>query len=186
MTHYGALVLLVLFAAACLGGCATYVNIPPQVGDVAQHDPNLETVLKVELQALRALEEDRPPAKTYRVVLPPGTSTQSYDAIVPQVSTLAIWTGAVAATQPASGGGGTEDGGTVEIRQVRIRGGFAQADIVRPADAAQPNGPQQLATVSLKWDMIVGWHVNRVRIWRIGVDDALVHSIREAEIDIQK
>ena len=92
---------LVLFALVLLGGCATYVNIPPQSGDVAGHDPNGDTVLKVELQALRRLEEDRAPTKVYRVVLPLGTSGASYDAVVPQISPLATWGGA-AATQPTT------------------------------------------------------------------------------------
>lgn len=157
-------------------GC-TYVNIPAVSGDVASHDPNHSDVLKVNLQALRALEADRPPAAEYRIVLPAGTSAAAYQAVVSQVSDKAIG-GADGTAAPAGAA-------VVEARQVRIRWPYAQVDLIRPAEADKPEGLKELVTVYLKHDIIAGWHVTRLRPWRIPLEAALVESIKEAHVDIK-
>jgi hypothetical protein len=151
------------------------VNIPAESGDVASHDPNLKTVLSLELQALRGVNDSLDPSESPFVILPKGTGPAGYEAIVPQVAPKASWSTAA----PPAGSL------VLEVRQVRVRGTYAQADVIRPANVAQPEGPREVVTVYLHYDLVFGWHVERLRPWRIGVDDALVQSAREAEVDIK-
>jgi len=160
---------------ALLSGCA-WINIPAQGGDYgADHDPNDERVLRIELQALRAVDEPLGPDAAVFVILPKDTLPASYEAVVPQVSAKAAWS----AKPPATGAL------VLEVRQVRVRGTFAQADVIQPANAAEPEGLKQVVTVYLHRDIVVGWHVERLRPWHIGVEEALVQSEREAEINIK-
>jgi hypothetical protein len=158
-----------------LAGCASWVNIPAENGDAAAHDPNLKTVLKIELQAVRAVNDSIDPVGAPFVILPKDTTAASYEAVVPQVSPKASWS----TNAPPAGAL------VLEVRQVRVRGTYAQADVIRPATKGQPEGPGEVVTVYLHYDMVFGWHVERLRPWRIGVDDALVQSAREAEVDIK-
>jgi hypothetical protein len=169
------LCLAVPVVSLVLGGCASWVNIPAESGDMASHDPNLKTVLNLELQAVRGVNDSLDPSDAPFVILPKGTAPAGYEGLVPQVAPRASWsTGA-----PPTGAL------VLEVRQVRVRGTYAQADVIRPATAAQPEGPREVVTVYLHYDMVFGWHVERMRPWRVPVDEALVQSTREAEVDIK-
>jgi hypothetical protein len=159
-----------------LAGCATWVNIPAEPGDLASHDPNLETVLKIDLQAVRAVLNTIDPEAPVHIILPPGTVPLGYEAVVPKVNEKAAWS----VNPPPPGAL------VLEVRQVRVRGSFAQADVIAPADPTQRNGPKIVNTVYLHYDVIAGWDVTQVRAWPISVDAALVKSVREAEIDIKQ
>lgn len=162
--------------ALALGGCATYVNIPAQSGDVAGHDTNVKRVLEVQLAALSAVHEMRPAPGPFRVVLPAGTSDASYQALVPKISDQATWS----SDEVAPGAY------VLQAKQVRIRGWYAQVDIVRPATATTPDGPKQLVTVNLRSDPVVGWHADGIKVWAMPLEKALFESVRQSNIDIRQ
>jgi hypothetical protein len=145
------------------GACTPYVNIPPNEGDVASHDPNRETVQDVIVAATRAALAENPIEQPFHVVLPPGTLPLTYDQTLPKISPHAVW-----ASQ-----GVPEGEPFMEIRQVRIRGSNAEVDIIRPFTVADPEGYRQVVTVTLKWDPVAKWQAERLRAWRISVDQAM-------------
>lgn len=157
--------ILVFFLAA---GCATYVNIPPHPGDLAAHDPNLETVQQVCRAALQAVLEDQPIEGPYQFVLPAGSSPVTYEKTAVALGHQARWK--VEGTET--------DLPVLEVRQVRIRGWVAQADVIRPLNPQDPKGPQQMVTVDLQWDAGRGWYARRLYLWRLSVEQALQESLR--------
>ena len=169
LTTYLAVATVALFT----GGCATWVNIPAETGDVAGHDPNISTVLKIELQSLRTLTEEIDPDAKVVVLLPPGSTPVSYEQVVPKVGPKASWS----TTPPAPAAL------VLDMRQVRVRGSYAQVDAVQPASPTQPEGPKQLTTVYLHYDIVAGWHVTSVHHWQIPLEQALLKSQREADLN---
>ncbi len=166
-----ALCLLTVSGALMFGGCASYVNIPPQVGDLALHSPNHPTVALVEAEAIRGLVLEQPPDLPYQVSLPPKTSSSSYETVLKHLGENAQW--------PEEG---PQAGVPVlEVRQLRLRGWYAQVDVLRPSSFNQPDGPTQLTTVWLKWYPFAGWRFQRAHVWSLGVDEALSESRRLAE-----
>ncbi len=164
-----------LLSALFLAGCATYVNIPALDGDLAVHDPNVQSVQQVVTAALQALLAVRPIDGPYQVVLPKGMTGEYANPILKALGAQARW---VTTTQPASGLP------VLNACQVRIRGWLAQVDILCPRDPKQPLGFQQLVTVDLRWDLTYGWHSQQVRPWNINPEDALkisAHSQIEAQ-----
>ncbi len=151
---------LVLLAGSLLTGCSTYVNIPPQSGDVAINNPNMKDVLNVESKALSAVVADRPLNGGYNVQLPEGTSDKSYDFVVGSLDEHA-------------GRAGDGNLPTLHVAQVRVRGMKGEVDVVRPSDTTKVDSPSQLVTVYLNWHFFDGWMVDRVRPWHIPVDQAL-------------
>ena len=152
-----------LAVLAALAGCAAYVNVPDQGGDIAMHNPNLPTVGEVEAESLRAVLMTRPINRQFQVVLPPGTRPAQYVAVTSQLGEQATW----------SFKAPPEEMPTVWVRQVRIRGGSAEVDVVVPDDPSRPTGPFKLMTARLKWSAFGGWRTHRVRSWRTGVRDTL-------------
>jgi len=152
-----------------LSGCSTYVNIPPQTGDVAQHNPNTDTVEEISIIAARAVLADNPIKGPFRVVLPKGTLQETYERAVPRISADAV--GSAATTQPFE-----QAGPVIDVRQIRIRGWRASVDVIRPISPANPDAGQQVVTVDLKHDVIAGWGVESMRTWRTSVDKALLQS----------
>lgn len=150
---------------ALLSGCTPYVNIPPNEGDFASHDPNRETVQEVIVAASRAALAESPIDQPFHVVLPPGTLPLTYDQTLPKISPHAIWS--------AQGVGEGEP--FLEVRQVRIRTSNAEVDLVRPFNIADPGGYQQVSTVTLTWDPVAKWQPERIRSWRTSVEKALRH-----------
>jgi len=152
-----------LTASLLATGCATYVNIPSREGDVAVHDPNEGAVQRVEIAAGRAAIAERRGEGQFQVVLPRGTSPLTYDQVLPKISPDAVH----------FKDGPREGVAVVEIREIRIRGMDAEADVVRPWDLADPSGYSQVLTVEMKWDPVGLWQVVRVTGWRTDVDSAL-------------
>lgn len=151
------------FVAVCIGtGCATYVNIPPQPGDVARHDPNDLSIVQAMGEALNAAVVDQPIQGRYAIVLPEGVSADSYKVVAARLGEAAVWPGDV--ERP--------DIPLVEVKEVRIRGLSAQVDIVRPTSPTV-GAPGQVVTVYLQQNPVTGWHVEQVRIWRANVQDVL-------------
>lgn len=146
-----------------LGGCNPWVNIPPTAGDAAAHDPNLKTVQEVAIVAARAALADNAPTEQFQVVLPKGTLPVTYDTTLPRISKLATWTP----------GGPREGAGVVEVRQIRIRGSRAEADVVRPMTFSDPDGYQQVVTAYMSWDPVSQWRADRVSVWRTSVERAM-------------
>jgi hypothetical protein len=162
---------LLCLGALCLallsggGGCTPYVNIPPNEGDFASHDPNRETVQDVIVAASRAALAESPVDQPFHVILPPGTLPLTYDQTLPKISPHAVW----------ASEGAPEGAPFMEIRQVRIRGSNAEVDIIRPFSVADPEGFQHVVTVTLKWDAVAKWQAERLRAWRTSVDRAMRH-----------
>jgi len=163
-------------AAAVLGGCTTYVNIPSRAGDVAVHNPNDDTVKDVEAGALRGAISERPINEPFEVILPEGSLPSTYDWVLPHVGPHAVW----------SKNGAHEGQPVVEVREIRIRGSSAQVDVIRPWDPGDPSGYQQLVTVELSWDPITHWQTDRVAGWRTSVDKALRTKPYEPPPDINR
>ncbi len=149
---------------ALSAGCSTYVNIPPIEGDVAAHDTNESSVRQLMAAAGAAVLQERPIPGKFVVVLPRGTRPETYDYVLPRISSNAVW----------SSGGPTGDEPTIEIRQIRIRGSNAEADVIRPLVAGEPGTTRQLVTVDLEWNFFEPhWLVQQVRVWHTSVDRAL-------------
>lgn len=161
--------------------CSTYVNIPPQTGDVAGNDPNVVDVVTVQAKALKAVIEDRPSKVPYRFMLPPGSNSQSYRQAQEELGDLAVH--GLTLPDNSAGEAGAKVNPPAEVRQVMVRGWTAQIDIVRPSDPNVAGSTLQLVTVYLKWQFVDGWHVQRMHAWHIPVDAALNKSRLEAETE---
>lgn len=147
-----------------MGGCATYVNIPAQGGDVARHDPNLDTVQQVIGAAMAAVLADQPIDGPFQIILPRGTNTPIGENMARSLDPRASWNrGTQTPNMPA-----------LNARQVRVRGWYAQVDVIRTLSDNNP----QLITVDLKWNPVDGWLSQRLRLWRIPVEEALIQSAR--------
>lgn len=157
---------LLLVAGSLFTGCSTYVNIPPQSGDVALNSPNMKDVLNVELRSIKAVVNDRPLNGGYNVVLPKGTDDKSYAYVIGKLDEHAGRAGDLPGVKLS----------VIEVAQVRVRGMKSEVDIVRPSDATQIDSPRQLVTVYLKWHFFDGWLVDRIRPWHIALDKALIQS----------
>ncbi len=162
------LTLVALFLTSL--GC-DYVNIPQTTGDVAEHDPNRPLVQRVTVESLRAALADRPIDGVFAIALPKGTLATTYQAVTSQVGDRAL----AANSEPREGVP------TLDVKQVYVRGWKAHTDIVRPANAAQPTGVQQLVTVYLRYDPVAGWYLDSVRTWRVDVREALRLSQQDIE-----
>jgi len=167
-------------------GCSTYVNIPPQTGDVAGNDPNVLDVVTVQAMAIRAVIEDRPSKRKYVFMLPPGSNTTSYRQVEEELGDLA--THGLSLPDANSANSANVEGQAVkpppvEVRQVMIRGWTSQIDIIRPSDPNTSGTPLQLVTVYLKWQFFDGWTVQRMHAWHIPVDAALNRSRLEADTE---
>ncbi len=155
-----------------LAGCGQYVNIPQDPGDVAAHSPNLLNARQTAVAAVQAVLEDRPLGRPYRLVLPVGSSDATYAYAMGQLGADASWSDQA---PPA-------DIPVIDVRHIRIRSWLAQVDVIRPVDARQPGGMQQLMSVYLKFDWGRSWYVDRMHLWRIPLEDALFQA-RYSDID---
>lgn len=146
------LAIALLVAAAGLTGCKTYVNIPPQAGDIASHDANSKTVRDVMVTAAAAAMAERSIEGPYQVVLPEGTSALTYAAVAARLGDQASY----------NMDGPSPETPVLEVQQVRIRAAVAEVDLARPV------GPDrsELVTAYLDWSPAGGWAADRLRVWR--------------------
>ena len=149
-------IILLLILAACIAGCGHYVNIPPQQGDFAFHNPNRKAPSVVMLLALQKVLEDQPIQGQFQVIMPVGTTPQTYATILPQLGENAMW----------SSDGQARQIPMVMVDQIRIRTTHAQVDVIRPYEAGKTALARQLVTVYLKYDPISKWYVTRMKQWR--------------------
>ncbi len=153
--------LLIVPVLALLTGCTTYINIPPQPGDLAVHNPNNGTVREVESTGLAAVLAGRSAGQRLGVKLPEGTDAETYKRIITPLGDKVYQDEAV---QPKA---------FAEVRRVAVRGRYAEVDIVMPEPTSQV---PQLYTAYLAWEPGRGWYSQRVKHWRIPVGDALEAS----------
>jgi len=142
-------------------GCQSYVNIPAQDADTANHNPNGATVRKVVVLAIRAALDDAGVDGPVEVMLPANTNKLSYTQIV-----SALGDQAVSPFDDEAGASSTK--GVVFAKGVRIRAAKAEVDVARPVG----DGIDQLVTVYLSWKPLGGWQADRVHVWRgVPVDE---------------
>lgn len=140
-----------------ISGCSLYVNIPEQSGDVARNDPNLKAVGKAQEAALHHLYQQRSFTQPVQIMLPEGTTPETYQAMMAQIGELATYNLDAA----------RDDMPTLEVKRVLIRHPFAEIDVSRPAFANEPLGPTELVTVYMKWGPFTQWRIERVRVWQM-------------------
>jgi hypothetical protein len=145
-----------LACTAWLVGCAHYVNIPSQQGDMAYHDPNAKAPRAVMQAALQKALELRPMDAPFQVMLPIGTVPTTYATMLARVSAHAMW----------SSDGRSKDLPIVRVDQVRIRGRQAEVDIVMPIYPGDTAAVAQMITVVLRLEAMSKWYVVRVNEWR--------------------
>jgi hypothetical protein len=147
--------LTLLLVLACLFtlGCQTYVNIPRQGADTANHNPNGKTVRKVMIHAIRTALLDGGIVEPVQLMLPEETSMLTYTFIANEIGDQVVLADdeAIATVR-----------GVVFAKGVRIRGNSGEVDIVRPVG----DGIDQLVTVYLTWKPVNGWYADSVRVWR--------------------
>jgi len=146
--------ILSLCLLASLTGCNPYlyINVPAQYGDLARNDPNADIVRTVEVAALRHMLALRPLEAPTAIKLPEPSTDLTY-------ADIARRAGGEGAVVPI---GEAEDAPTrVEITQVRIRGVFAEIDMMYPTVSGMP----QLLTVYLEYKPMSDWMVDRVQDW---------------------
>jgi len=148
--------ILLLALAACLAGCGHYVNIPPQQGDFAFHNPNRKAPSTVMLLALQRVLEDQPIEGQFQVIMPLGTTPQTYAAILPQLGENAMWASDNQVKQLP----------LLTVDQIRIRTTHAEVDVIRPYAAGKTDSARQLVTVYLRYDPISKWYATRIKQWR--------------------
>ena len=149
-------------------GCVTYVNIPPQDGDIATHNPNDTVVREVLVESLRAIAKQYPFEGEFAILLPAETSSETYGKVATSTSENALWPGNKDRT----------DLPILDVRQIRIRGQQARVDVVRPLNSHDPvDLAEQVVTAELFWHPLQGWLIRRIRAWRLPVSDVLRLSV---------
>jgi len=151
-----------LVTIGLIGGCARYVNIPAQPGDIARHDPNLTKVGEVMKEAVAAAMRERPIRGDFVVVLPEGTAAPAYQLVIRDLP------GAKAAAEGEAG-----KTPTVTVKRVLVRAPHATVDLVRQADTTQ------LITVDLYKYAFGPWQSQRVRVWSVDPEQALQYLQRQ-------
>ena len=135
-----------LFTCGCV---ANYVNVPPQPGDTAFHNPDLIPVPELMTDALTWVTAKYPVDPPYAVNLPPGTGHATYVRVVED--------GTRGRGVPMSPE--VEGLPTYHVAAVRIRGTRATVDVVLP------EGLDAVAcTVTLR-STIYGWRIQDSRSW---------------------
>jgi hypothetical protein len=154
-------VVAMLVLSAAVSGCAAYVNIPEQPGDIAGDSANGRNVRAVSVAALRHVLNYQPPNGNYAVALPAGASDTTYQWVLDRMPPTALRHDSPAAAGLA----------VYEVAAIYIRGTDAQVDVVFPTRS----GEKRLMTV---WQDVAvdGWFVTRDRLWEIPAEEALQSS----------
>lgn len=144
--------LLMLTLATLVTGCGpTYVNIPPQPGDVASHNPNSARVRNLLTAAFQHVIDQGNYAGPIALNLPETTTALTHAAVADAISNAL---------------GPDEEGSpavTLNAIQVRIRGTRAGVDIRRPIEGQTSDS--ELVTVNAKMSGLNNWNVTGVRVW---------------------
>lgn len=148
MRHALLSLMLICFVSLTVG-CAEWVNIPPIPGGAARNDPNLSDVMDVEAEALAVVMQKLPSDGPTRVILPKGSTKFTYARVLNKVGRSTVMPDENAPT-------------TLDVQTVRIRTIKAWVDIQRTSESRIP----QLLTVHLKHDLVSGWYLERMRVWR--------------------
>lgn len=145
---------MVLTAAFLTLGCSapSYVNIPPQPGDLARGNPNAKDVREIMALAVDAAVQRERLDGAFEVLLPEGADQITYEKVVLRVGGGAI-TPDTLRDAPVP---------TIRVVAVRVRSRDAEVDVARPS----PTGRESV-TVFLYWYYGSGWAVERVRPWRV-------------------
>jgi hypothetical protein len=160
-------VVLAFVGLLCLPGCQTYVNIPAQTGDVASANVNGSNVRNILGEALRGMRGELLKPGRYQIILPAGATPETYNEVLTVAGEPYTW-----ANSPDSASVVDK----LEIRSIRVRGWEASVDVIRSSDPSNTDAPRQLVTIYLKQYVVGGWSAQRVRIWRLNVQDALLIS----------
>jgi len=148
--------ILMLALVAALGGCNPYlyINVPAQHGDLARNSPNADVVRAVEVEAIRHMLALRPLEAPVAIKLPQGTT----DLVAADVARRAAGDaeGSVVPLQE-----GEDAVSHIQITQVRIRGVFAEIDMLYPTVTGMP----QLLTAYLEYKPMNDWTTTRVSDW---------------------
>ena len=145
------LALLVILLPAC--SAPTYINVPGADGDVAFNDANGTTVRTLEKNALAAVLAERNYAGDVAIRFPQGTTELT------AITVIADLPGNVILEADSATGEYT----LIEVREVKVRGGTAEVDIVRPGTTVA----RELVTVTLKWKALDGWVYRGSKVWGI-------------------
>jgi hypothetical protein len=173
-------------------GCATYyVNIPPQAGDIANHDPNHKTVLEVETVAIKAVVDKWRLKQPFTVKALADTEPRFYFEMMPRISRKYAMADQIEGTL------------MIEVRQLYIRGSSARVDLVRSISGPVPGRPPQpmtadvpggaeagadpeqdftrptVVTVELHQAAFGGWTAKRIKPWNAPVEQALLSSAEQ-------
>lgn len=182
-------VMLAMTLSAC-GSKPTYINIPPEGMDLAFSNPNASDVLQIEVVAIQRSLQVEAMGGPYVVVLPEGSTPESYAVVtrglgpdahrpanVPYVADAET----IKAMQQANQGTASEglpptvitDPHPVDVsgmpmvtvKSIRVRSDKGQVDLVRPSMSGR-----RLTTVYMDWEAGYGWAADRVRSWRVDPD----------------
>lgn len=148
-------VMMLTLMAILLPACSapTYINVPQADGDVAFNDANGNTVRTLEKLALGAILAERNYAGDVAIRFPQGTTELTAITVIADLPDNVI----------LEADSATGEYTLIEIREVRVRGGTAQVDIVRPGTTVA----RELVTVTLKWKAIGGWIYRSSKVWGI-------------------
>jgi len=178
-------VVWVLLLAACAP--PTYINIPPEGGDVAFSNPNAKDVQQIMVVAVARSLQTEPLEGPYVVVLPDRSSPRTYAVVTDLLgldahrpASVPAYVDPKVAKQQAKAAEKAEKAGeeppvviveedidvsdlpVVTVKSIRIRSGTGQVDLVRPSLSGR-----RLTTVYLDWEVGFGWAADRVRSWRV-------------------
>ncbi len=136
------------FCVIALVGCSTYVNIPAEDGSIASDDANLERVRNIQVEAINALIARQRVAGPVKITLAPGSSPETYAAVLPQIAVEAVGPDRLAPV-------------AIAVTGVRIRTYNGEVDLA----VSGASVVDSLVTVSLDSAPLNDWWVDRIRPW---------------------
>lgn len=151
MTSKTALIVSLLLAGLCLPGCAAWSTYPAIPGAMQVGHPEFEPLPTIMAEAVRYSNERYLKADEPTFNLPEGVTKATYDSVKQRLR------GGRAMLDP--------DEPAVHIKQIRVRGGDAQVDVIFPRD----DGLYQFVTLHMKQRFLNRFEVRDTRLWRIHV-----------------
>ena len=152
-------------AGLLAAGCAPAATYPQVEGSVAIASPRLAPIPRLMAEAIEEHRGDvGVPADADAAGGGDAPSVVPFN--LPEGTPLAVWREVerrVPGARPAT----ADDIAIVHVRQVRIRPGDAEVDVVVEPLPGRPNDVPYLATVTLEQPAFRGWGVVRTRAWRV-------------------